>query len=80
MGERRYTFHVYCTFRTQYTFMGHEVERDPDSGEGSFEPTDAALKAVESALTEYLGNNYAVDRLEVSTDSDLLLGIADAPG
>lgn len=69
MPKKNYTFHVYCSFRLQYTFTEHEVERDPGGDETDFEPTDEALETLEGELQEYLGENYVVYDIDVSADS-----------
>ena len=76
---KHYTFTILVTFEMQNTFTGDEVESaigdgDPDG----FEPTDEALIALGEEFQEYLGQNYSVEKVDVSTDSDLLLGINDA--
>lgn len=73
MAVKHYTFYVYTTFKMQYTFTEKEVEPDEDAGDGAVEPTGDALHALELELQEYLGQNYSVEEIEVSTDSDLIL-------
>ena len=72
MGVKHYTFDVYCTFRMQFTFTESEVEPDADSGDGAVEPTDEAIKALELELQDYLGQNYLVEEIEASSDSDAI--------
>lgn len=78
-SARLYTFRVLVTFEMQYTFRSDEVECDPDGAANSLEPTDKALTGLGNELREYLSQNYAVDNVEVSSDSDFLLGVNDAP-
>lgn len=73
MSLTHYTFKVFCTFEMQYTFTESEVERDSDGGEYAVEPTDAAIEALEAEVLEYVSQNYPVESLEVSTDSDLIM-------
>lgn len=73
MSEKYYTFKVFCTFEMQYTFTESEVERDADGGEYAVEPTDAAIEALEAEVLEYVSQNYPVESVEVSTDSDLIM-------
>lgn len=70
---KHYTFYVYTTFKMQYTFTENEVEPDEDAGDGAVEPTSDALNALQLELQECLGQNYSVEEIEVSTDSDLIL-------
>ena len=70
---KHYTFHVYATVKMQFTFTEAEVEHDPDGDDTAVEPTAEALGALERELEEYLGQNYVVDEIEVSSDSDMIL-------
>lgn len=70
---KHYTFHVYATVKMQFTFPETELEPDPDSDDTSVEPTTEALEVLERELEEYLGQNYVVDEIEGSSDSDMIL-------
>ena len=70
MSSKNYTFHVYCSFKIQYTFTEDEVDRDPGGDETDFEPTDEALQALEHELQEFLGENYVIDDVDASADSN----------
>jgi len=72
---RDYTFRVLIEGEMQFTFNGLEVQTAAGEGDPSgFEPTDKALADLQHEVLEHLGLNYAVTKLELSTDSDLLLG------
>jgi hypothetical protein len=43
------------------------------AGNGAVEPTDEAITALEAEIQNYVGQNYPVEKVEVSTDSDLIL-------
>src|SRR5579863_6335303 len=60
-------------------FTGADVRRDQEGGAGCFEPTDRALVDLQDEIQKHLGLKYLVPSLELSTDSDLLLGIDDPP-
>lgn len=73
-----YTFGVYCTLELQVTFPEDQVEPDCDGDEGDVEPTAAALEALKARLEQCLEQqDSCFHDLEVSTDSDLLLGCHD---
>jgi hypothetical protein len=73
--EKLYTYRVLCSFELQYTFPQSEVERDSDGDETDLSPTEAALAALGSDLTEVLGYNYVVSDFEAESDSNLLIGV-----
>ena len=77
MTKKKYTFSVSCTFTMQHTFDESEIEPDPDGDETAVEPTDRALLALARELEEALLEAYVVSDLDASSDSDMLLGIAD---
>ena len=79
MTVKKYTFRVFCTFEVQHTFGENEVEPDPDGDDTDVEPTDDALQAYGRELESYLAEHYSVSDVEVSTDSDLMLGVIEEP-
>ena len=72
-----YTFCVCCTLELHVTFPEDEVEPDCDGDDDDVEPTAAALEALKARINQYLQQEHSVHNLEVSTDSDLLLGCDD---
>ncbi len=60
-------------------FEENEVQPDPDGDGTDVEPTDDALQAYGRELESYLAEQYLVSGVEVSTDSDLMLGATDEP-
>ncbi len=77
IAMKRYTFRVFCTFEVQHTFGENEVQPDSDGDATDVEPTDDALQALGREFESYLAERYAVSAVEVSTDSDLMLGTLD---
>jgi hypothetical protein len=74
MNRTMYTFSVQCWFNVQYTFKESEVEPDPEGEAGDVQPTEAALRVLETDLLAALHYNYAVDEVHASADSDRALG------
>ena len=74
---KHYTFVMTCSFGMQFTFTEHEVEPDTGGLEGDVVPTDDALLRLQAELKEYLGQSYSVEKMEVYSDSDALLGVDD---
>ena len=78
-NKKKYTFTVCCTFNVQFTFDESEVEPDPGGDETDVEPKDEALETLEREIESYLSEQYGVFDFDASTDSGLLLGVAEEP-
>jgi hypothetical protein len=76
-SARSYTFKVNCSFQMQYTFSDDEVQIDPDGNEEDFEPTHAALATLEQEIEEHLLKLYMAEDVNVSADSNSLIGISN---
>jgi hypothetical protein len=74
---KHYTFNFVCSFSLQFTVPEKDVEQEPSSPDGMFQPTEGALIRLQQELKEYLQGDYAVDNVEVYADSDSLLGTDD---
>lgn len=75
--SKSYVFHVYCTFKMQYTFNEDEVHRDPGGDKTDFEPNDEALEALDRELEEYLSENYVVSDVDSSADSQSFIALEE---
>lgn len=77
-----YTFRVTCTASLQFTFTESEVQPVIDGNPAVVEPTPDALHQLRQELADYLGNNYAIDAVEVEVhaESDDLIGSVDVVG
>lgn len=75
--KKLFTYNLTCSFEMQFTFTASEVEQSDEGGEGDFSPTDEALESLEKELQEYIGQNYPVQKLEISGDFDDLLGTSN---
>ena len=70
-GPNDFTFVVNCGFSMQFTFPRKDVNCDPANIQAA-EVKEEALQRLEEELQDYLGLNYAIDRVEC--DDFVLLG------
>ena len=76
MTEKKlFTYSVTCVVQIQFTFDEEQVDADEDDPT----PTNKAIAELESELMEQIGQNYAVDSVEIEDGADgcLLLGVMD---
>jgi len=73
--KKHYTYNLSVSFRMQFTFTEDEVKPSEEGGPKDRDPSSRSLENLEKELGEYLGQNYAVDDVEVWGDFDELLGI-----
>ena len=76
-AEKLYTYNVLVSFQMQYTFREDEVEHAEEGDERDLDPTGEAIANLEEELTEYLGQNYAVEKVDAF--ADFLLGVVESP-
>lgn len=71
--KRHYTYSVTCVVQIQFTFDDGQVGAD----EADPTPTSNALAELENELSEYIGQHYAVESVDIEDGDDgcLLLGI-----
>ena len=74
-GKRLFTYSVTCVVQIQFTFDDDQVDADDDEPT----PTNKALAELQNELSEYIGQNYAVESVEIEDGADgcLLLGIVE---
>ena len=74
-SKKLFTYSVTCVVQIRFTFDKDQV----DSDEEEPSPTNKALAGLENELLEHIGQNYAVDSLEIEDGADgcLLLGIVE---
>ena len=73
--KRIYTYSVTCVVQIQFTFDDDQVGAD----EADPTPTNKAMAELQNELWEYIGQNYAVESVEIEDGADgcLLLGIVE---
>lgn len=73
--KRLYTYSVTCVVKIQFTFDDDQVDSDEDAPN----PTTKALAELQHELSEYIGQNYAVDSVEIEDGAGgcLLLGMVE---
>ena len=74
---KSHTFSVTCSFTFQHSFVGSEVEPDPDGSVTDVQPIEAALSALQDEIENMLGDKYSLSSISLDVDSDSLLGTAD---
>lgn len=72
---KSYTFRISGSFVVQYTFTEVEVSQVNSGVGGGVIPDSSALHALEEEVRSALGDNYAVEFVKLSVDSDDLLGV-----
>ena len=71
--KRLYTYSVTCVVQIQFTFTDDQVDADEDAPT----PTTKALAELQNELSEYIGQNYAVNNVEIEDGAGgcILLGV-----
>jgi hypothetical protein len=80
MMTTHYTFRVTCIATLQFTFPDSEVQPVIDGDPAAVEPKADALHRLRQEFADYLGNDYAIDAVEVHAESDDLIGSVEVAG
>ena len=78
MKKKHYTYRVTCSFEMQFTFTEDEVVQSEEGNEKDMEPSDDALLALEEEIKDELCQNWIIEKVDVDTDFEMLLGIMEA--
>ncbi|MCX7421556.1 MAG: hypothetical protein NT013_18695 [Planctomycetia bacterium] len=80
MSDPHYTFLIPMTFEMQFTFPSKDVvlATFPDKGLPEYCPSDAALEELRAEIEECLGQNYAVDNVQIPSLLVTFLGSDDS--
>ena len=62
--KKLYTYRLTCAFQMQFTFDESQVESEQEVGNEP-DPTAKALAELENEIRDYIGQNYAVDTVEI---------------
>lgn len=62
--KKHYTYSLTCVFQVQFTFDESQVESAGEDGVDP-DPTEKALADLENELRDYIGQDYAVDSVEI---------------
>lgn len=75
---KSYTFRVSGSFVVQYTFTEVEVSEAKGGAGERVIPDASALHALEEEIRSALGDDYAIESVELSVDSEDLLGVVNS--
>ncbi len=79
MTTRPYTFLIPITFDVQFTFESDDVELVPIAHGGlpEYRPSDSAIESLRNEFTEYIGEHYAINSVQIQKPLMTFLGSDD---